>query len=98
MLSGGNQQKVLLAKILLTCPRLVVLDDPTVGVDPQSREVIFAVLREVVQSGRGALVSSSEPDQLARICDRVLVIDEGRITRELTGSQVTATEIMLATA
>jgi ribose transport system ATP-binding protein len=98
LLSGGNQQKILVAKILLTCPRLVVLDDPTVGVDPHSREIIFAVLREVVESGRGALISSSEPDQLARICDRVLIIDRGRITRELAGNQVTATNIMLASA
>jgi ABC-type sugar transport system ATPase subunit len=98
VLSGGNQQKSLLAKILLTHPRLVVLDDPTVGVDPQSREIIFAVLREFVSSGRGALVASSEPDQLAKICDRVLVIDRGRIVREFVGAQITATDIALASS
>jgi ribose transport system ATP-binding protein len=97
-LSGGNQQKVLLARLLLTDPRLVVLDDPTVGVDPQSREVIFSVLREVVSLGRAALVVSSEPDQLARICNRVLIIDRGRITSELVGEQVTGGNIALASS
>jgi ribose transport system ATP-binding protein len=98
LLSGGNQQKVLFAKLLLTCPRLVILDDPTVGVDPQSREIIFTVLREVVQDGRAALVTSSEPDQLARACDRVLIISDGRVTSELVGPGISAAEIALASA
>ena len=98
LLSGGNQQKVLLAKLLLTCPRLIILDDPTVGVDPQSREVIFTVLRQVVQGGRAALVTSSEPDQLARECDRVLIISDGRVTGELVGPSISAAAIALASA
>lgn len=98
LLSGGNQQKVLLAKLLLTCPRLIVLDDPTVGVDPQSREILFSVLREFVQDRRAALVTSSEPDQLARVCDRVLIIGDGRVVRELRGPEVSAAEIALASA
>ena len=98
MLSGGNQQKVLLARLLLTQPRLVVLDDPTVGVDSQSREVIFSVLREVVSLGRAALVVSSEPDQLARVCDRVLIIERGLITRELVGDDITGGNIALASS
>lgn len=98
LLSGGNQQKVLLAKLLLTSPRLLVLDDPTVGVDSQSREAIFAVIQEVVRTGRGALVVSSEPDQLARICDRILVIANGTIVNELVGEEVENAEVAIAGA
>jgi ribose transport system ATP-binding protein len=98
LLSGGNQQKVLLAKLLLTSPRLLVLDDPTVGVDPQSREAIFAVIQEVVRTGRGALVVSSEPDQLARICDRILIIANGTIVDELVGEEVENAEVAIGGA
>jgi ribose transport system ATP-binding protein len=96
LLSGGNQQKVLMAKILLSSPQVVVLDDPTVGVDPQSREAIFSVLKDFVGTGRGALVSSSEPDQLAKICDRVLVIVKGRIAQQLSGDEISADKLLLA--
>lgn len=80
-LSGGNQQKVLLGKWLLLNPKVLVLDDPTVGVDPNARERIFAVLRALSANGLAVLMISSEPEQLARLCDRVLVIREGQIAR-----------------
>lgn len=89
-LSGGNQQKVILAKWLLCDPRLLILDDPTYGIDPGSRRVLFATVRERVASGHScALLLSTEPEQLAANCDRVLAIRNGRIAAELSGPALT---------
>jgi ABC-type sugar transport system ATPase subunit len=96
-LSGGNQQKVLLGRWLLLAPRVLLLDDPTVGVDPHTREVMFRTLRALADAGTTVLMRSSEPEQLARLCDRVLVVRDGRITGELTDTHVTTEEISLAT-
>jgi ribose transport system ATP-binding protein len=98
VLSGGNQQKVLLSKWLLTNPLLLVLDDPTVGLDPETRRIIFGVLRDMAMDGTGVLMVSSEPDQLALVCDRVLVVQRGRIAAEFSGSQLTAENVALASA
>jgi ribose transport system ATP-binding protein len=83
--SGGNQQKVLLGKWLLMRPRVLVLDDPTYGVDPAAREAIFEAMEEASQRGVCVLFFSTEPEQLVRICNRVLVLREGRIVTELSG-------------
>ncbi|MCU1440892.1 MAG: sugar transporter ATP-binding protein [Rhodoglobus sp.] len=96
-LSGGNQQKVLLARWLLLEPRVLLLDDPTVGVDPNTREVMFRTLRSLADAGTTVLLRSSEPEQLARLCDRVLVVRDGRIVNELTAGTITTEEISLAT-
>ncbi len=96
-LSGGNQQKVLLARWLLLEPRVLLLDDPTVGVDPNTREIMFRSLRSLADAGTTILLRSSEPEQLARLCERVLVVRDGRIAGELTDSHVTTEEISLAT-
>jgi len=96
-LSGGNQQKVLLGRWLLLEPRVLLLDDPTVGVDPQTREVLFEVLRKLAGGGTIILLRSSEPEQLARICDRIIVVRDGVIVDELAGEHATTEEISLAT-
>jgi ABC-type sugar transport system ATPase subunit len=96
-LSGGNQQKVLLGRWLLLEPRVLLLDDPTVGVDPHTREVMFRVLRSLADAGTTILLRSSEPEQLARLCDRVLVVRDGAVSGELTGDRMTTEEISLAT-
>lgn len=96
-LSGGNQQKVLLARWLLLQPRVLLLDDPTVGVDPHTREVMFDTLADLAAAGTTILLRSSEPEQLARLCSRVLVVRDGSITDELTDTHVTTEEISLAT-
>jgi ribose transport system ATP-binding protein len=88
-LSGGNQQKALLAKWMQTDPRLLLLHEPTQGVDVGAREQIFRTLSAAAESGMSIIVASSDYDQLATVCDRVLVIGRGRIVRELAGSDVT---------
>jgi ribose transport system ATP-binding protein len=87
-LSGGNQQKALLAKWLLMRPRILVLDDPTSGVDPRAREKIFDVIRDAAREGVAILLFSTEPEQLAMVCGRVLVLREGSIVTELSGSDL----------
>jgi ribose transport system ATP-binding protein len=82
-LSGGNQQKVCLARWLLRDADLLVLDEPTVGVDVHARAEIHALLRDLAARGRAILVASAEPEELALLCDRVVVLAEGRANREL---------------
>jgi ABC-type sugar transport system ATPase subunit len=92
-LSGGNQQKVLLGKWLLLDPSVLVLADPTYGVDPGAREAIFAAVGEAAARGVCVLFFSTEPEQLVRTCSRVLVLREGAIVTELTGSEVTMEKV-----
>jgi ABC-type sugar transport system ATPase subunit len=87
-LSGGNQQKAILAKWLALKPQVLVLDDPTSGVDPAARQKIFELLREAALNGIGVLAFSTEPEQLAAVCSRVLIIREGSIASELTGDAI----------
>jgi ribose transport system ATP-binding protein len=87
-LSGGNQQKCILAKWLLTRPTVLVLDDPTSGVDPGAREKIFEILRDATTEGVGILLFSTEPEQLAAMCSRVVVLREGVIAKELSGAEL----------
>ncbi len=92
-LSGGNQQKVLLAKWLQIGPQLLLFDEPTQGVDVGAREEIFAILRAETALGAGVLCASSDHEQLATICDRVLIFAHGHVVSELKGDQVTKEEI-----
>jgi len=87
-LSGGNQQKALLGKWLHLNPSVLVLDDPTSGVDPGAREKIFDILREAAANGIGILFFSTEPEQLAALCSRVLVLRDGVVAAELTGGDL----------
>jgi ribose transport system ATP-binding protein len=88
-LSGGNQQKVLLGKWLLLGPSVMVLDDPTSGVDPGARETIFSILREAASEGLALLLFSTELEQLVAMCSRVLVLRDGAIATELAGEELT---------
>lgn len=96
-LSGGNQQKVLLARWLLLGPAVLVLDDPTAGVDPHTREVMFATMRDLAAEGVSIVLRSTEPEHLARLCARVIVMRRGRVAAELTGETLTMEEISHAT-
>jgi ribose transport system ATP-binding protein len=96
-LSGGNQQKVIIGKWALMRPAVFVLDDPTAGVDPGAREDIYKVLRSLTAAGTGILVISSEPEQLARIADRVLTIRDGTVASELVGGDLNERAISAAT-
>ncbi len=88
-LSGGNQQKVLLGKWLALRPRVLVLDDPTHGVDPAARESVFEAMVDAAALGVSVLFFSTEPEQLVRLCGRVAVIRDGRIDTELSGPELT---------
>lgn len=95
-LSGGNAQKVLIARWMKRKPRLLLLDEPTQGVDVGTRARIFDAIEAEAATGMSVLCASSDAEQLARICDRVLVFARGRIVRELTGAQVTKDHITQA--
>lgn len=92
-LSGGNAQKVVLAKWLQTNPRLILLDEPTQGVDVGARELVFDAIRRSCRRGAATIVASSDYEQLAMLCDRVLVFSGGRVTRELTGTEISKDSI-----
>ncbi|WP_329359860.1 sugar ABC transporter ATP-binding protein [Streptomyces sp. NBC_01483] len=81
-LSGGNQQKVVMARALADAPRLLVLINPTAGVDVRSKEFLLGKVEETAQTGTGVLIASDELDDL-RMCDRVLVMFQGRVTSEI---------------
>jgi ribose transport system ATP-binding protein len=92
-LSGGNQQKALLAKWLQTEPSLLLLHEPTQGVDVGARQQIFVMIREAASAGASVVCSSSDYEQLATICDRVLIFARGRIVQQLRGDDVTKERI-----
>ncbi|MDY7103043.1 MAG: sugar ABC transporter ATP-binding protein [Actinomycetota bacterium] len=88
-LSGGNQQKAVLARWLRRRPRLVLLDEPTQGVDVVARSDIYDTIREVARSGAAVLVASSDLEELETLCDRVVVLRGGRIAGELAAWEAT---------
>ncbi len=92
-LSGGNQQKVVLAKWFQMRPKLVLLDEPTQGVDVGAREQVFAEIRRMAAAGAAILCASSDHEQLAAICDRVLVLSRGRIVQTLSGGAISKSAI-----
>lgn len=92
-LSGGNQQKVLLAKWLQLEPRLLILQEPTQGVDIGAREQIFAIIRAFAERGGSVLCLSGDHEQLELLCSRVLIFRRGRIVQELAGPEVTKDRI-----
>jgi ribose transport system ATP-binding protein len=81
-LSGGNQQKVVLAKEVMTEPRLLLLDEPTRGVDVGAKGEIYARIRSFAEQGLGVLIASSEMPELLGLCDRVVVLRGGRSVAE----------------
>ncbi len=95
-LSGGNQQKALLGRWLLTNPRILLFYDVTRGVDVATKHEIYELMTRLVAEGRGVLVYSSDAQELAELCHRVLVMREGRIAAELTAPHITAEQIVAA--
>nr|WP_274637154.1 sugar ABC transporter ATP-binding protein [Microbacterium bovistercoris] len=86
-LSGGNAQKVLLAKWLATDPELLLLHEPTQAVDVGARHTIVAAIRKAASAGRAVIVAGSDENELSMLCDRILVFADGRVRDELTGRQ-----------
>jgi ribose transport system ATP-binding protein len=95
-LSGGNQQKVVIAKWLLTDADLILLNDPTRGVDVGTKQEIYKLLRNLAEAGKGALFYSTDYAELIGCCDRVVILFEGRIVRELAGDELTEQKILSA--
>jgi ribose transport system ATP-binding protein len=95
-LSGGNQQKVGLARWLRRLPRLLLLDEPTQGVDVGARAEIYDLVHRAVSDGAAALIASSDFEELAQVCDRVLVLWKGRVVAELASEALSAETITRA--
>ncbi|MCW2739841.1 MAG: hypothetical protein JWR45_263 [Blastococcus sp.] len=97
-LSGGNQQKVALSRVLAMRPQVVLIDEPTQGVDARSRLDIYRFLRAIADSGSAVVVVSSDASELAGLCDRILVMSRGQLTAELAGEGSTEEQIVGAFA
>jgi ribose transport system ATP-binding protein len=93
-LSGGNQQKVAIAKLLSVDPKMIFLDEPTRGVDVGAKAEIHRIIRDLANRGVGVIVISSELPELIGVCDRVLVVREGRIAGEVAGDDMTEDRII----
>jgi ribose transport system ATP-binding protein len=88
-LSGGNQQKVVIARWLIDRPDVLLLDDPTKGIDLSAKADLFALIRKLAEEGLGIVLYSSEDAELLNNADRILVFNGGSVTRELTGAERT---------
>jgi ribose transport system ATP-binding protein len=95
-LSGGNQQKALLAKWFQTSPRLILLDEPTQGVDVGARAQVFSEITQVADAGAAILCASSDYEQLTAICHRVLIFSKGKVVAHLTGDKISKSSIAQA--
>ncbi|MGI4789352.1 MAG: sugar ABC transporter ATP-binding protein [Janthinobacterium lividum] len=95
-LSGGNQQKVVLAKCLLTEPKVLLLDEPTRGIDVGAKAEIYALISRLAHQGAGILMASSEMPELLAMCDRIMVLCEGKLTAILLRAEATQERIMEA--
>ena len=93
-LSGGNQQKVVLAKWLFTDPDVLILDEPTRGIDVGAKYEIYSIINDLSAAGKGVVMISSEMPELLGMCDRIYVMNEGRFVGELTADQASQEAIM----
>lgn len=92
-LSGGNQQKVVLAKWLAIKPDILILNGPTVGVDIGAKQDIYDLLRRYAGEGMSILIASDDVREVETLCNRVLVLRGGRVSRFLTGAEITQTSL-----
>ena len=95
-LSGGNQQKVLLARALALEPKFLLLNDPTRGVDVATRHVLYDVFRDLAAEGMALVILSSEIEEILLLCHRVLVFREQHISAEFSGGQMTSDTVIAA--
>ena len=93
-LSGGNQQKVVLSKWLFADPQVLILDEPTRGIDVGAKYEIYSIMNDLAAQGRGVVMISSEMPELLGMCDRIYVMNEGRIVGELSRAEATQERIM----
>lgn len=95
-LSGGNKQKVVVGRIAATQPRVVLLDEPTKGVDISAKESILKIVRENLSENAGIILTSPGLDDLIMICDRILVLYQGEITGEFSREEFSEGDLYLA--
>ena len=95
-LSGGNQQKVVIAKWLLSEPDILILDEPTRGIDVGAKAEVYKLISELARRGKAILMISSEMQEILQLSDRAYVMCEGRITAELNRHELDSTSIMTA--
>ena len=97
-LSGGNQQKVVIAKWISNSPEILLCDEPTRGIDVGAKAEVYAILRDIASKGIGIIMVSSELPELLSLCDRILVMHEGRLTGEIKREEATEELIMKCAA
>jgi putative multiple sugar transport system ATP-binding protein len=95
-LSGGNQQKVVLSKWLMTDPKVLILDEPTRGIDVGAKYEIYCIINELAEAGKGVVVISSEMPELLGICDRIYVMNDGAFVGEFAARDASQEKIMQA--
>ena len=95
-LSGGNQQKVVLGKWLFADPQVLILDEPTRGIDIGAKYEIYSIINDLAADGKGVIVISSEMPELLGICDRLYVMNEGRLVDEMPAAEASQEKIMAA--
>lgn len=93
-LSGGNQQKVVLSKWIFAKPDILILDEPTRGIDVGAKYEIYTIINQLAGEGKGILIISSELPEILGMCDRIYVMSEGKITGELSGEEASQEKIM----
>ncbi|MCR9135497.1 MAG: sugar ABC transporter ATP-binding protein [Alphaproteobacteria bacterium] len=96
-LSGGNQQKVVLARWLATGSKLFILDEPTVGVDIGAKVEIYQLIEDLAKEGAGVLVSSSDPAELLGLCDRIIILMRGRVVEDRPAAELTIDSLLALT-
>jgi putative multiple sugar transport system ATP-binding protein len=95
-LSGGNQQKVVLSKWLFSGPEVLILDEPTRGIDVGAKYEIYGIINKLAEEGKAVIVISSEMPELLGISDRIYVLNEGRIVGEMPAKEASQEKIMRA--
>lgn len=95
-LSGGNQQKVIIAKWLNTHPKIILLDEPTRGIDIQTKQQIFQIVTELSRQGISSIFVSTELEELLEVCHRILIMKKGSIVKEIQPQEITADELFVA--
>ena len=93
-LSGGNQQKVIVAKLLSIAPKIIIMDEPTKGIDVGAKTAIYEIMQTLVQNGHGIIMVSSEMLEVIEMSDRIIIMSEGRVTGEIDGSDATQERIL----
>ena len=93
-LSGGNQQKIILGRWLLTSPEILMLDEPTRGIDVGAKYEIYQLIQDIAKQGKSIIMVSSEMPELLGVCNRILIMSNGRLSGEVDADETTQEEIM----